>query len=57
VNGEAGKDFRLARSIKQGCPLASYLFILATDVVGHMLDDPKHRVEGFLLPKGGYVQD
>jgi hypothetical protein len=57
VNGEPGEDLRLARSIKQGCPLVSYLFILATDVLGHMLDNPKHEIKGLHLPKGGCVWD
>lgn len=27
------------------------------DVLGHMLDDPKHEIEGMQLPKGGCVRD
>jgi hypothetical protein len=27
------------------------------DVLGHMLDDPKHEIEGLHLPKGGCVRD
>jgi hypothetical protein len=27
------------------------------DVLGHMLDDKKYKVEGLALPKGGCVQD
>ncbi len=27
------------------------------DVLGHMLDDKKYKVEGLALPKGGYVRD
>jgi hypothetical protein len=57
VNGELRKDFRLARSVRQGYTLAPYLFILATDVLGHMLNDPKHEIEGLHLPKGGCVWD
>jgi hypothetical protein len=57
VNGEAGEDFRLTKLVRQGYPLAPYLFILATDVLGHMLDDPKHEVDGLSLPKGGCVWD
>jgi hypothetical protein len=57
VNGVAGFDFQLARSIRQGCPLAPYLFILATDVLGYMLAASKHGVEGFSLPKGGMIRD
>jgi hypothetical protein len=37
--------------------LAPYLFILATDVLGDMLDHPKHEIEGLHLPKRGCVQD
>ncbi len=37
--------------------MAPYLFILATDVLGHMLDDPKHGVVGLSLPRGGSIKD
>ncbi len=57
VNGTTGPTFQLARSVRQGCPLAPYQFILATDVLGHMLADPRHKVEGLTLPKGGLVRD
>jgi len=57
VNGTIRPDFHLARSVRQGCPLAPYLFILATDVLGHMMDDPKHGVDGLSLPKGSYIKD
>ncbi len=57
VNGKVGKDFQLARLVWQGCPLTPYLFILVTDVLGHMIEDPKHRIEGLTLPKRGCVRD
>ncbi len=57
VNEELREDFRLARSVRQGCLLAPYLFIIATDVLGHMLDDPKHEIKKLHLPKGGCVWD
>ncbi len=57
VNGVASPDFQLARSVRQGWPLAPYLFILATDVLGYMLADPKHGVEGLSLPKGSMIRD
>lgn len=39
VNGESKGHFKLSRLVKQGYPLALYLFILVADVFGHMLDD------------------
>jgi hypothetical protein len=37
--------------------LAPYLFILATDVLGYMLANPKYGVEGLSLPRGGLIRD
>ncbi len=37
--------------------MAPYLFILATDVLGYMLADPKYEVEGLSLPRGGLIRD
>jgi hypothetical protein len=57
LNGETRPDFKLARSVRQGCPLAPYLFILATNVLGYTLADPKNEVEGLSLPRGGLIKD
>ncbi len=57
MNCELGPDFQLARSVRQGFPLAPYLFILTTDVLGYMLADPKYEVEGLSLPKGGLIRN
>jgi hypothetical protein len=43
--------------MKQGCPLALYLFILATNIPRYMLQDPKVEVEGLTLPKKGIFKD
>ncbi len=39
------------------CPLTPYLFIVAMDLLSHMLDDPKNKIDGIHLPKGGCVRD
>jgi hypothetical protein len=57
LNGVEGSTFPLARSVRQGCPLSPYLFILVTDVLGHMLDDRRFGVEGLTFPGGGKITD
>ncbi len=39
INKSFCPKFDLHRSIKQGCPLAPYLFLLSMDVLGHMFID------------------
>ena len=50
VNGEQSRTFNLQRSVRQGCPLAPYLFLLTVDVLGQMLQHSIHRVKGLQLP-------
>jgi len=57
VNGVVGPTFQLTRSVRQDCPLAPYLFIMATDILGYMLADPRHGIEGLMLPKGARIRD
>lgn len=49
VNGEQSKTFALQRSVRQGCPLAPYLFLLTVDVLGQMLQHPECGVKGLKL--------
>jgi hypothetical protein len=57
LNGVEGSTFPLTGSVRQGCPLSPYFFILATDVLSHMLDDHRFGVEGLALPGGGNFMD
>jgi len=56
-NRVVGENFPLARSVRQGCPFAPYLFILAMDVLGHMLDNHRFGIKGLTLPRRGCVKD
>jgi hypothetical protein len=56
INGEIGEVFNLHRSVRQGCPLAPYLSILAIDVLGYMLQDRKAKAKGLTLLKGGILR-
>ena len=55
VNGQKGQPFSLGRSVRQGCPLASYLFIFVVDILGYMLDDQKYGVEGLKLLDNSFL--
>ena len=50
VNGEISKTFCLQRYVRQGCPLAPYLFLLTVDVLGQMLQHSRCQVQGLRLP-------
>ena len=55
VNGEQSKTFNLQRSVRQGCPLAPYLFLLTVDVLGQMLQHPACGVKGLKLPDNSRI--
>ncbi len=57
LNGVEGSTFPLGRSLRHGCPLSPYLFILATGILGHMFDDHRFGVKGLALPGGGKITD
>lgn len=55
VNGEQSKTFNLQRSVRQGCPLAPYLFLLTVDVLGQILQHLACGVKGLKLPDNSYI--
>ena len=55
VNGEQSQTFKLQRSVRQGCPLAPYLFLLTVDVLGQMLQHPGCNVKGLRLPDNSTI--
>jgi hypothetical protein len=50
INGEQTRAFPLQRSVRQGCPLAPYLFLLTVDMLGQMMQHEDYGVKGLRLP-------
>ena len=59
VNGELGEPFNLERGVRQGCPLAMYMYIIFINPLLHRLKDSiKGASTGFTDFKvAGYVDD
>jgi len=59
VNGHRSHYFELSRSIRQGCPLALSLFVIASDAFHYLLHDNSlsHRIHGPLLPNGKEISN
>ena len=49
--GSLGKSFRMTRSIRQGCPLAPYLFIIAVEALHYQFVDRYWQIQGLPLPE------
>ena len=40
LNGSPCKEFRVERGVKQGCPLAPYLFLIIREVLNDIIRKP-----------------
>ena len=45
-----GERFRLERSVRQGCPLAPYLFLFFAEAMAHYLRARSTGIQGVRLP-------
>lgn len=52
VNNTPSKSFTIEREVRQGCPLAPYLFIILADVLNIMVqaEGRAGRIKGIILP-------
>ena len=52
INGETSESIPLGRSIRQGCPLAPALYVIAADAMNYILKSTKfgHPIKGISLP-------
>ena len=58
VNGEPSLYFPIQRGVRQGCPLAPYLFLIVAEVLNVMVSQEMRagRVQGISLPFEGHQQ-
>jgi hypothetical protein len=49
VNGQTSAPFKLSRSIRQGCPLAPFLYLFVVDCLGNLLES-NDTIIGLRLP-------
>jgi hypothetical protein len=52
LNGQTSDPFKLTRSIRQGCPLAPFLYLFVADCLGYILEQDE-AVTGLKLPENG----
>ena len=53
--GDVGGRFSLSRSVRQGCPLAPFLFILVSEAFSDFLRSRNVDIRGIALPIQGYA--
>jgi hypothetical protein len=56
VNGKKLPKFEIHRSVRQGYPLAPYLYLFILDVLSYMINDPVYGVNGLTLPDGTTIR-
>jgi hypothetical protein len=54
LNGSPGENFKIERGVRQGCPLAPYLFLIVGEVLTHVIKKAvtDGRLRGITLPGG-----
>lgn len=55
VNGRLTRRIRLRRSVRQGCPIAPFIFIILTDIFVQMIN-AEDSIEGLRLPGGSLLR-
>ena len=52
LNGNPGKESKIERGVRQGCPLAPYIFLVVGEVLTHLIKkaEAEGRIRGITLP-------
>lgn len=55
LNCNLGNNFKVKRGVRQGCPVAPYLFLILGEVLTHIIKKTvaNGRLKGITLPGGG----
>lgn len=57
INGTISSPFKLSRSVRQGCPLAPFLYLFIPECLGYLMEGD-NGLQGLLLPHSySYVTD
>lgn len=53
LNSNPGEDFKIERGVRQGCPLAPYLFLIVGKILTHMIKKAvNEKVKRSVLTRG-----
>jgi hypothetical protein len=53
LNSNPGEDFKIERGVRQGCPLAPYLFLIVGKILIHMIKKAvNEKVKRSVLTRG-----
>lgn len=55
VKGNRLPSFPVQRSVRQGCPMAPYLYLFFSDILTYMINDRIYEIRGLTLPDGSSV--
>ncbi|MCO5593425.1 hypothetical protein L7F22_047439 [Adiantum nelumboides] len=50
IGGQVGRRFQLSRSVRQGCPLAPYLFLFVAEAMSDFIRVHQPALRGLLMP-------
>ena len=53
IGGCVGRSFDISRSVRQGCPLAVYLYLFVGETLSDLIHARQDEIQGVTLPLAG----